>query len=190
MTIRLITAGTLLFCASYVAAAPVTVPFTFTAGTAAKASEVNANFTALANAINQLSSRVSQLESGKYSLTESNFIGTYTMHGLITMLPNPTYVAKYIESRVVSGTMTINADHTYSVSESESGFKHDVTDTTGSASAIGPYTGGHNGTWSLSAGILQLDGDTVGVGGGGTVLTSNYTEADSREAGVFIFTRN
>lgn len=51
-------AGFLIFMFSTTVLADTTVPYTFTAGTQAKASEVNANFAALAAAINNLSSGV------------------------------------------------------------------------------------------------------------------------------------
>lgn len=55
--------------------AATTVPNTFTGGTAASASEVNANFTALANAIDALEARVAALEN---PTIDANFLNGKT----------------------------------------------------------------------------------------------------------------
>lgn len=56
--------------------AQTTVPHTFTAGSPAKASEVNANFAALVTAVNALAARVSALENPP-AATVASVAGTY-----------------------------------------------------------------------------------------------------------------
>lgn len=56
-------AGVFLAVSGSLLASSVSVPFTFSSGQKAKASDVNSNFTALANAINGIDGRVSSIES-------------------------------------------------------------------------------------------------------------------------------
>lgn len=72
---------------SFVCAEPVTVPNTFSAGTSAKASEVNANFTALANEINANKADVALLRSDVFGglaplVKDSNGVVIGTYHSL------------------------------------------------------------------------------------------------------------
>lgn len=56
-------AGVFLAVSGSLLASSVTVPFVFSSGQKAKASDINSNFTALANAINGIDGRVSSIES-------------------------------------------------------------------------------------------------------------------------------
>ncbi len=97
--------------------AQTTVPFTFTSGTAAKASEVNADFQALATAIDALSARINKLD-GTTPVTTADLAGTYTLTGWMSqvfidgmsVLPAPLYDINGFG--VLSGTVTLNADGT------------------------------------------------------------------------------
>jgi hypothetical protein len=62
------------------AGAQTTVPHTFVAGTPAKAADVNENFLALVTAINNLTARVSSLESPATSA--ASVAGTYSLQSL------------------------------------------------------------------------------------------------------------
>ena len=66
-----------------VTAGAVTVPVTFTSGTPANAADVNADFTALANAINTLSTNLVALQSSVASATPSNMHVIKDSNGLL-----------------------------------------------------------------------------------------------------------
>lgn len=65
----------LSLCSTTALATTVTVPHTFVAGAPAVAADVNANFTALVNAINDLETRLGKQEGG--ALTAADIAGTY-----------------------------------------------------------------------------------------------------------------
>lgn len=56
-------AGVFLAVSGSLLASSVSVPFTFSSGQKAKASDINANFSALTNAINDVDGRISKIES-------------------------------------------------------------------------------------------------------------------------------
>lgn len=58
-----LTGGALIAISATLVAAPLTTPNSFTAGTAARASEINANFNAVATAVNDNNSRITTIES-------------------------------------------------------------------------------------------------------------------------------
>lgn len=60
----------------------VSIPNTFTAQTAARAADVNANFTALTNAVNALEAKVAALEAVNSPLTAADVVGTYKLLGM------------------------------------------------------------------------------------------------------------
>src|SRR5258706_4460391 len=114
--------GLLLSVLSGVAFAQTTVPNTFTRGTAAKASEVNANFQALATAIDNLGSRVSKLEG---TITATDVAGTYAFASLEaeTFTGANVNVASsvgIIHHQNGNGTFTLNANGTFSFSATTS----------------------------------------------------------------------
>src|SRR3954454_13262447 len=97
----------LLVCAGN-SNAQVTVPFTFSAGSPARASEVNGNFQALVNAINGLTARVAKLEG---QITAADLEGSYTLEGLqIGLITN-----NKVETISYTGTLILAANLTYSL---------------------------------------------------------------------------
>lgn len=100
-----------VFLSSSAAFAQVTPPFTFTAGAAARASEVNANFSALATAINDLAARLAVVETP--ALTMAAVAGTYRFASLelgISAANGPN-ASGYLQVSPVrsSGTLTLAA---------------------------------------------------------------------------------
>ena len=89
------------------AAAQVTLPYTFKAGTPAKAAEVNADLQALATAVNGLNARVQKLEG---AITAADLVGTYAVNQFqIEIGSNPgARVAAYTGK----GTLTLAANGT------------------------------------------------------------------------------
>lgn len=98
------------------ASAQVTVPNTFVAGAPAKAADVNANFQALATAINSLNTRVGKLEGG--TITSSDLVGSYSMNAIQTELGGADINAgginpgRYVSTYVAKGTISFAADGT------------------------------------------------------------------------------
>lgn len=62
-SIRGVTGGALIAISATLAAGPLTTPNSFTAGTPARASEINANFSAVATAVNDNNARIATIES-------------------------------------------------------------------------------------------------------------------------------
>jgi len=159
--------GLLLLVLSGVGLAQTTVPNTFTAGTAAKASEVNANFQALATAIDNLGSRVSKLEG---TLSTADVAGTYAFASLEveTFTGANVNVASslgIVHHQNGNGTFTFNANGTFTFSQTTSSSK--LTFLLNSASAtetIETIPGTATGTWTLSGKIL-----TINISGGPTI---------------------
>jgi len=152
----------LLCMFSGAALAQTAVPNTFTPGTPAQASQVNANFQALTTAIDALSARVAILEG---TLTSAEAAGTYSFSNLsVDISGTPTGVnGATLEHRTMLGTVTLNTDGTGSFS----GVTENVTNLglPGSAStSIAPLVttsttgGGSMGiTWSLSGSTIILN---------------------------------
>jgi len=162
------------------ALAQATVPNTFTPGTAASASQVNANFTALANAIDNLAARVTLLESplNKPSVTLNDLVGkTYciTNIGAISGQANnfarfSSYVSKSTLMITSTTQASLNAvsddEHELGVSATGAGLTGTITH----YSNLNPVTtvtisGLSNGVLATSIGNLYLAKD-------GTVLLS------------------
>lgn len=133
--------------ATALAYASVTIPYTFTSGSTASSTEVNANFQALANAINN-----------RTSATLANMAGTwsYTSFGSSLSGDNLCTVTHF-------GTLTLNADGTFSEVEP------DTTNScvSGASGTSGVYTntgGTYTGTWTVLAdgsGTLNAGGLTI-----------------------------
>jgi hypothetical protein len=104
----------LVLCACGEAAlAQTTVPHTFTSGTPARATEVNANFQALATAIDTLAARLDKLEGGP--VTEADIVGgTYKASNLQIGIDHVAAGPAHIEAISYEGTITFAADHTFS----------------------------------------------------------------------------
>jgi len=159
--------------------AQTTVPHTFTAGAAAKASEVNANFAALATGINNLASRVDRLEGG--ALTNASIAGTYRIFGFQTGLLAGTGPGT-VETITYSGTLTLAPGGTYTGTLDE--FAHDLF--IGSGGAAGTMqtrnTPGEalSGTYSISQNTkLTLNGfgiDFYGAAGARILVATSQGE--------------
>jgi hypothetical protein len=134
------------------ALAQTTVPHTFAAGTAARAAEVNANFEALATAIDALAARVDKLEGG--AVTEADVVGSYSASNLQIGLDEVAVGEGGVEAISYEGTVTFAADHTFSFT-----FVGNENDSDGPDTEEGTVTG----TWSLSNNDL-----TFLVAGSGT----------------------
>lgn len=124
--------------------AGVSIPYTFTAGTNAKAGEVNANFQALANAINN-----------RTSATLANMAGTwnYTMTGSYLAVSSGNVLCTMSRT----GSLTLNADGTFSDNQAD-------TNNYCQGSGVETNTGGtFTGTWTVStsgSGTLTYGGVT------------------------------
>jgi hypothetical protein len=187
-------AAFLLCIFSVAALAQTTVPYTFTAGTTAQASQVNADFSALATAIDNLTSRVSKLEG---QLTAADMVGTYAITGLSVTVSSQAQVT----NNSVQGTLNLNANGTYSLSIS-GGIAFSLnwifvgSNPVQSASApyqtITPPLYNESGTWSLSGNTLSLNpsggggGSVVVTAGGRLFVTSSATSPGTTTLNIFI----
>jgi len=89
------------------------VPFTFTNGTPANASEINADFSYLVAQIAALQAQVTALQSGP---TMASLAGTYNITEMTTRVDNSMAPTSFsMQSEVGTGTVTFNADGTGSI---------------------------------------------------------------------------
>ncbi len=128
--------------------AAVTIPYTFTSGTTAKSSEVNANFQAIATAMNNRTSAI------------SNMAGTWNYTSTKSQLnSSPPSAALCVTTG--KGTITLNADGTGSIVEYPS---TTLCIASSSGSAAYPNTGGtSSATWTVLAdgsGTITVNGVT------------------------------
>lgn len=176
--------------------AQISVPFTFKAGSPAKADEVNANFRALAATIGALAGRVSKLEG---QIVSADVAGTYSLMGFQTgLIPDP--VSGVVEGISLSGTVTLANVGTFTQTTTENG--HDLTWSTktkivrdaGSVivdviTDVGTVRQPFNksdtttGTWSLSGNIVTLTfgGSSVkfaGAAGGRILVATSFNNID------------
>lgn len=121
------------------ALAQTTVPHTFAPGTAARAAEVNANFQALAIAIDSLAARVDKLEGG--SVSDADVVGDYSVSNLQIGLAEVAAGIGPVEAISYEGTATFAADHTFTFT-----FTGKENDDDGPDAEEGTVTG----TWSLA----------------------------------------
>ncbi|MEJ0037856.1 MAG: hypothetical protein WDO68_17575 [Gammaproteobacteria bacterium] len=123
-----------------------TVPNTFTVGTPAKAAEVNADFQALATAIDALATRVGKLEGG--ATVDTDIVGTYKV-SFLQVGVGWTGGPATIEAISYEATLMFAADHTGTLAVT--GHKNDHT---------GPHldSGTFTGTWSLANNDVTLSG--------------------------------
>lgn len=139
------------------ASAQVTVPNTFSAGTAASAAQVNVNFAALVSAINATNDRLAKLEGT--GIVAADFAGTYRLSLLHTEL-NPNHIANYVQR----GTVTLNSNLTSNYSVSGEGFQFNPNTAVPPSAAPtagafgGQTTGGGTSTWSYSSALLNIVG--------------------------------
>lgn len=154
----------------------VTIPNVFTAGTAAKASEVNANFDALAAAVNSLSATVDKLNVTVGTLGALTGIGTDTVPGTYYYYASEIQVGNTgVENALVTGILVLNDDRTVTVSVTRRSYTMYVpcpgtydNASDGSTNNIKYFTDSQNysgtaGTWALNGSklTLTLDTDTV-----------------------------
>jgi hypothetical protein len=123
------------------APAQTTVPNTFTSGTPARSSEVNANFQALTTAIDALADRVERLE-GEVSTTD--IAGTYATNIFQIGVDIPSGSTEGI---TYQGPMILAADGTFSITFT--GAKNDDA-------GPGADNGSLTGTWTLTGSTVTL----------------------------------
>ncbi|MDB5870890.1 MAG: hypothetical protein JWQ07_332 [Ramlibacter sp.] len=164
--------------------ADASVPYTFSAGSPAKAADVNANFTALVNAINAVGARVSKLEG---QITQADLAGTYSIQRFQAELGGDpgSHVAVY----VAGGTLTLVADGTGTfIGPAETGTQLNVQ-----TRSVAPFTGagGSSGpiTWSYSGGVVNMLGGTLAVVAGGRLLIKVGSTSSDGTAHVMLLTR-
>jgi hypothetical protein len=143
-----------LFSAS--AMAQVAVPHTFAAGAPARAADVNANFQALATAINELNTRVSKLEG---TFTAADVAGTYTVYSIETQVRGGTGFAG-VRAMAPFGTFTLAADGSVTGTWYDLGYDLSLTNVAGSMLGTRTQHSSQStlssATWSLSGNILTL----------------------------------
>ncbi|ACL74108.1 hypothetical protein Tgr7_3039 [Thioalkalivibrio sulfidiphilus HL-EbGr7] len=118
-------AGAMAIALTGTAQAQVAVPNTFADGQPAVAAEVNANFSALATAINDLADRVTALESGAGDTGSTGVPGVYRIVSTQTELFGQNMVeAGYAELNgyVLTGRLVMNSGGTWSLEGNE--FEH------------------------------------------------------------------
>jgi hypothetical protein len=180
-----------------VGAQTASVPNVFTAGTAAKAADVNANFAALVAAINNLTARVSTLE-GTGAISTASIAGSYSVveFGNSVLFTAGTGGASNVSgsndvAELVSAASTtaliLNANGTFTVSGTEQrmalGWNGGYTTSAGlqlTSGAVyfptgdnGSFPNGGSGTWSLSGNRLTLVPNSGGC-------SANITASGSR----------
>jgi hypothetical protein len=138
--------------------AQTTVPYTFAAGTAAKAAQVNTDFQALSIAIDNLSTRISRLEIIAVP-NVADVAGTYSIVAMGLEMDNPTVTNADVIHSTSSGSVTLNTDGTFSWSQSLTDSKLAIgTPSNGSLTATTfSSTEPHTGTWSLLGKFLTLN---------------------------------
>jgi len=167
------------------ASAQVTVPNTFAAGQPARAADVNANFQALATAINSLAARVSKLEGS--NLTATDFVGTYTLNRLQTQLGGGT--AAYVATYVASATLTFAADGTVTSADDTGERGHQLNVVTRVLSPFVTAGTSNSATWSYSGGKLVAFGQTLTVANGGRLLILAGVNPDDGTNVLVLLTR-
>ena len=145
----------LLMCSSVYAQ----VPYTFSSGTAAKAEEVNANFTALENQIGQLQSQITQLSGTQTSITLAG--STYKLFRLGIKLADNGGGNYDIGNKTFSGTVTFNSGGTGTFSSNETNntmsFNNNTTNGTTSINfQTDPKSNTGTFTWTLNGNSLTI----------------------------------
>lgn len=187
--------ATFLFCIfSSSALAQTTVPHTFTSGSAARASEVNENFQALATAINNLTTRVNKLEG---QLVAGDLAGTYSnfVFGVLAT-PQPSNSAR-VESYNSRGTLILSANGTFSMSGTINGYSLTWNMTGGTVSGqTEAIPDNRSGTWSLSGNTLTLSSSGGGTAslavtaGGRLFITGGPTGSGEAGGELVLFVRS
>lgn len=177
-SIRSLLVALLLLNYSAIATAATTVPYTFTAATPISASEMNANFQALATAIDKLSSTTP---------TVAELAGTYRLTGFQTELgPSPSTIIGTTKVETYGGTVTLSADgtSTWSGTVTHATLRAQVDNTTTAAGEVFslPYGVGPaavTGTWSIVGGntISVSWGGVFSIMAGGRLLVDTHSVA-------------
>jgi hypothetical protein len=161
----------LLFLCAGASSAQTTVPFSFSAGSPARASEVNSNFQALVNSLNSLTARVAKLEG---QISAADLAGSYTVAGLQIGLINNNLV----ETISYGGTLILAANGTFSLTLVGNGFDLPIP----GARVLHPDSGSISGTWSLTGNTITAQGDFTGqlahAAGGRVLVHSGFNNAD------------
>jgi hypothetical protein len=151
-------AASLLVIALADGATAASVPHTFTPGTVASASEVNANFAALVEAVSALEAKVDPQ-------TAEALAGTYDYFEVKIDVDDLSSSSKSIAGAGTSGTVVLNADGSGHASLSGSyrqlalsGVDNAGDETVDLNFASIPETVDDDITWSLSNGIVTIDG--------------------------------
>lgn len=114
------------------------VPNTFTAGTAASAAEVNANFRSLVTAVTTLETKVAALEAMNTPLTAADVAGTYQILSIASTTGSLLATKKFTSGTdAIRGTVIFNANGTFvgTVDNSMNQFSGKAQDCRGSAGA-------------------------------------------------------
>lgn len=175
--------------------AQTAVPHTFTAGTAAKASEVNANFQSLATSIDALVSRLDILEGKPSAFTVSALSGTYKLLNIYSGAEGGS--SPIVHSSTQNGTLNLNSDLTFTLTAAEINSNTTLNlSTNTSSSSVTTNNDTINGTWSVSGKTITLTAAGGGVFGpyeigAGNKLLINPVRSDSSPAylGIDIFVR-
>ena len=90
------------------AAYAASVPNIFSAGDPARAADVNANFTALANAVTTLEAKIAALEAANSPLTAAEMAGTWKYLALATKVVSGAASRQFgLRSDITDGDMTL-----------------------------------------------------------------------------------
>jgi hypothetical protein len=201
----LILAAALVLSSS--AGAQTSVPNTFTANTPANAEDVNANFGALVTAINALDTRVTALEAGGGgggALTMADVAGTWQVHSLETEhAARDDAGASILGSYLIDSTVTLNANGTFSISDTDNGVRVLTTVFKGPCDPAVPEgaacvydniindvveggTDSDTGTWTLSGQIITLtfsgsppETQDLMVSADGNMLVTTFVEDEA-----------
>ena len=173
------------------------IPYTFTPGQAANAQEVNANFTALQNQINQLQSQIAVLSGNQTSVTVA---GTYDIFRLGVDVDSFGNGGFGVAGSSFSGTATLNADGTGSFSTTENYRQLNISTSTTNNQAVGqlettyinlnvnPEIGSGSLTWILSGNTVTItptDDNPVSLIMNGKIAVGiEYSEGNSS---IYIF---
>ncbi|GCL64252.1 hypothetical protein [Pseudaquabacterium pictum] len=168
------------------ASAQVTVPNTFVAGAPARAADVNANFQALATAINSLAARVAKTEG---QLVAADLAGSYTLSRFQTEMGTGTN-SGWVASYVSGGTLTLAANGSATLSGmTESGSQVDFP--SGTRRALNRTDAPASFSWSLSGGKVVLpDGGSLSVADGGRLLISTSANTADGTTVLLLFVRS
>ena len=168
--------------------AATTVPFVFASGDTAKASDVNADFQALATAIDNLASRVGKLE-GQFTTADLNG-AVYAMHRMsISFGNNPiTNHDSY------TGTVTLSADGSISMAQTDRYYNNSAPQGSPTVNRT-VTTATYGGTWTLAnqviTGVFTV-GRTITftcVSGGRLCVSSITNDSDGTvELGILLRT--